>query len=79
MLDNLRGQDSSPLFQDEDDVNDENFDPGLDNKKVHKTNRKFLGLSSIQTFILLIMMLLVVCMLGTMFLLVTGKIVPSFL
>lgn len=83
MLDNLSGQDSTPLFNNEDnedneDIN-ENTDLGLKKNIQRKSIGKILGLKPFQLFILLLMLLLVVCLLGTMFLLVTGKIVPSFL
>ena len=81
MLDNLRDKDSSPIVQDEDEIESNSENPELDLKtKNHKkVNGKILGLKPQQLFILLMMLLLVVCLLGTMFLLVTGKIVPSFL
>lgn len=80
MLDNLRDQESSPFYQDEDDdISSETSDQGVKAKKNRSFDGKILGLKSQQLFILLLMLLLVVCLLGTMFLLVTGKIVPSFL
>ncbi len=81
MLDNLRNQDSSPYFQDEDDneKNNEFSELGVKTNNKRKKSGRFLGLKSQQLFILLAMLLLVVCLLGAMFLLVTGKIVPSFL
>jgi len=77
MLDNLQDPDSSQFFQDEDEIENNNENPDLGFKT--NRNRKFLGLKSQQLFILLAMLLLVVCLLGVMFLLVTGKIAPSFL
>jgi hypothetical protein len=80
MLDNLRDQDSSPFNQVEGDKNNnENPELGLKIKNRRQFNGIILGLKPHQLFILLMMLLLVVGLLGTMFLLVTGKIVPSFL
>lgn len=81
MLDNLQDPDSSQFFQDEDEIknNIENPVVGFNTDIKINNNRKFLGLKPQQLFILLVMLLLVVCLLGAMFLLVTGKMVPSFL
>jgi len=80
MLDNLRDQESSPLFQDEDDnENNEILDLDFKTKNNRKIRGNFLGLKSQQLFILLVLLLMVVFLLGAMFLLVTGKIVPPFL
>ncbi len=78
MLDNLRDQESSPFFHDEDDIDGNNEIPELSliTNKHGKENGKILGLNSQQLFILLVMLLIAVCLLGTMFLLVTGKMVP---
>lgn len=80
MLDNLSGQDPSPIYKEEGD-DDLNKNAILDsnNTRQKKKNKNFLGLKPQQLFILLLMLLVVVCLLGTMFLLVTGKIVPPFL
>ncbi len=37
------------------------------------------GMTAQQRFILAVMLLVMVCLLGTMFLVITGKMVPSFL
>ncbi|HBG75259.1 MAG: hypothetical protein A2X25_12585 [Chloroflexi bacterium GWB2_49_20] len=79
MLDNLRNQDSSPFNKDEEDENNaEDSDQVAIAKKTWSFDGKILGLKSQQLFILLLMLLLAVCLLGTMLLLVTGKIVPTF-
>ena len=80
-MDNLQDPDSSQFFQDEDEIknNIENPVVGFNTDIKINNNRKFLGLKPQQLFILLVMLLLVVCLLGAMFLLVTGKMVPSFL
>ena len=81
MLDDLRDQDPSQFFHDEEDMgsNNEFPDLGLKTRNHRIANGKFLGLKPQQLFILLILLLLVVCLLGTMLLLVTGKMVPSIL
>lgn len=81
MLDNLRDPDPSQFFQDEDEIetNIENPDSGYKSSNNNRNYRRFLGFKSQQLFILLLMLFLVVCLLGVMFLLVTGKIAPTFL
>jgi|WetSurMetagenome_2_1015567.scaffolds.fasta_scaffold1576537_1 hypothetical protein len=79
MFDDLRkDSDASPFFQEEES------EPLLDAKPKKKAVRqgvgfklddKFLGMTAFQRFILSIMLLMVVCVLGMMFLLVAGKIV----
>lgn len=80
MLDNLQDQDSSPFLQNEGD-NENNEISSLGFKPIgqKKNSGKFLGFKSHQVFILLVMLLIVIFLTGAMFLLVTGKIVPSFL
>jgi hypothetical protein len=81
MLDNLRNHDdSSPFFQDDgEEVVNETPDPGTGFKKRWKLPVSFFGIKPQQLFILLLMLLMVVCLLGIMFLMITGKIVPQFL
>jgi hypothetical protein len=80
MLDDLRkDSDTSSFFHEEDEV-----EPLLDAKpkkrggmgglKINDSN--FLGMTAFQRFIISIMLMMMVCVLGTMFLLVTGKILP---
>ena len=78
MFDDLRQEsDSSPFFKEEE------VEPLLDAKPQKRSrgggfgfkfNDKFLGMTSFQRFVISIMLLMVVCIMGTMFLLVTGKI-----
>ena len=78
-MDNLRNQYASPFNKDEEDENNaEDSDQVAIAKKTWSFDGKILGLKSQQLFILLLMLLLAVCLLGTMLLLVTGKIVPTF-
>jgi len=73
MLDNLRDQAASSQFEEEVVPVQEEVEPpklSLD---------QILGINVQQRFILSVMLLFVVCLLGVMFLFVTGKIVPPFL
>jgi hypothetical protein len=75
MLDHLREQASSSQFEFEEEVvpvqeEVEPLRPSLDQR---------LGMNAQQRFILSLMLLFEVCLLGVMFLFVTGKIVPPFL
>jgi hypothetical protein len=82
MLDNLRDQAS---FQEEEVPQDTNepiepISPKL--PKERKPRRSFdqiTGMNSKQRFILAVMLLVMVCLLGTMLLVITGKMIPSFL
>jgi len=80
-LDNLHDQESSPFSHDEDeiDINTDYRDFGFNTNDHGRINGKFLGLKPVQLFIILVMLLSVVFLLGMMLLLVTGKLVPSFL
>jgi len=73
MLDNLRDQAASSQFEEEVVPVQEEVEPpkpSLD---------QVLGMNAQQRFILSLMLLCVVCLLGVMFLFVTGKIVLPFL
>jgi hypothetical protein len=76
MLDNLREQAS---FQED----EEPLDPGLtEAPKPPKRRRSFdqiTGTTAQQRFALAVMLLVIVCLLGTMFLFLSGKMVPSFM
>lgn len=82
MLDNLRNQESSASFEDdviegfEDITKTENKKPARDSKFLasKKKDTVILGLSSKQLFILLILLFASIMILGTMFLLITGRI-----
>jgi hypothetical protein len=75
MFDNLR-DDATPSFYEEDDnafpEEDLNAPPAIAPRR--KTNGKFLGMTSMQRFIIATMLLIAACTLGTMFLLLTGRI-----
>ncbi|PJH75643.1 MAG: hypothetical protein CO064_05550 [Anaerolineae bacterium CG_4_9_14_0_8_um_filter_58_9] len=73
MLDNLRDQAASSQFEEEVVPVQEEVEPpkpSLD---------QVLGMNAQQRFFLSVMLLFVVCLLGVMFLFVTGKIVLPFL
>jgi len=75
MLDNLRDQAASSPFEFEEEVVPVQEEAALPKPSLDKV----LGMNAQQRFILSVMLLVVVCLLGVMFLFVTGKIVPSFL
>ena len=75
MLDDLREQASdSDFFKGEDD----GFEYS-DAKTSRKTTRNFLGMTPIQRFVIAVMILLMVCVMGSFFLLVTEKIYLPFI
>jgi hypothetical protein len=68
MLDDFREQaNSSPLFNEDENLDLNAFSP--------RTRRLFLGMTPAQRFVIAVMLLAIVCLLGTFFLLVTEKIV----
>ena len=83
MFDNLRDFSDEPLYEDE--TNDLYKEPGdVDAmvsdapaapkaKKKKRKSKKFLGLTAQQRFILSVMFMLTVCMVGTLAMLVLGK------
>ncbi len=74
MFDNLREQASSSPFYEE----EAKFQPAAGTPAPPSNRRssgRFLGLSSIQRFVLAVMLMMIVCLLGSMTLLVAGKIV----
>jgi hypothetical protein len=77
MLDNIRDQAS---FQDDEEEADDLNE--LNPPKTRKPRQSFdqiIGMSAMQRFALAVILLVMVCLLGTMFLLLSGKMVPSFL
>lgn len=69
MLDNLRDEaGQSPFFQEEESPQPEEQSKSL-----------FLGLTPVQRFVLALMLFLMTCVLGAFCLLITEKIVPTFL
>jgi len=73
MLDNLRDQAASSQYYEEEPV------PAQEEANPPKSSLdRVLGMNAQQRFILAVMLLFVVCLLGVMFLFVTGKVVPPF-
>ena len=73
MIDNLR--DDSSFYEDDDDI----FSSEEETEAVVETPRrrvdgKLLGMTAMQRFIIAVMLMVAVCTLGTMCLLLTGKI-----
>ena len=81
MFDNLRDFSDEPLYEDE--TNDIYKEPGdvdamvseapAPKARKKKKSKKFLGLTAQQRFILSVMFMLTVCMVGTLAMLVLGK------
>ncbi|MCS6906519.1 MAG: hypothetical protein RML93_01400 [Anaerolineales bacterium] len=86
MFENLRNEAGSGFFE---DVEEEQapVSPKKPEKKkkpepVKRPRKSFdqiTGTTPFQRFVLSVMLFITVCLMGTMFLLITGKIVPSFL
>ena len=75
MVDNLREQAS--FTEDEEHLNPN--DPRVVKPpKVRRTFDQVTGMSAAQRFILLVMLSVMVVLLGTMFLVLSGKVVPPF-
>ncbi len=73
MFDNLREQAGSTPFYGEEEAK---FQPAASTVSApppRPANPRFLGMTGIQRFILSVLLFLVVCVLGAMFLLITGK------
>jgi len=74
MFDNLR-DDAAPSFYEEDTILPEEYEKKLVSKATkRKSNGKFLGMTPMQRFIIAAMLLIAVCTLGSMCMLLTGKI-----
>jgi hypothetical protein len=72
MFDNVRGETTS-LF--EDDQYEEVVEESVpQTRQARKKPGSFLGMTPFQRFIISVMLLVATCILGTMFLLVTGRI-----
>ncbi len=72
MFDNLREQANSTPFYGEEEAQ---FQPAASAVSAPKrpADPRFLGMTAPQRFFIAVMLMLVVCLLGTMFLLITGK------
>lgn len=75
MFDNLRDDASSSLYEDDDNAfPEEDTFASVPVTSKRKASGKFLGMTSMQRFIIAVMLMIVVCTLGTMCLLITGRI-----
>ncbi len=71
MLDNLREQAASSSFLPDEETESSALEA---RRPIRRPRRKqFLGLTSLQRFIIAVLLMLTVCLLGAMFLLITGK------
>ena len=73
MFDNLRDDAASSLYEEEDTLVPEE-EVIAKTPPRRKTNDKLLGMTPVQRFIIAVMLMVAVCTLGTMCLLITGKI-----
>jgi len=76
MLDNLRNQAS---FQEEEEPLDPNAPKPPKPRKPRRSIDQITGMTAQQRFALAVMVSIMVCLLGTMLLLISGKMVPSFM
>ena len=75
MFDNLRDDASSSLYEDDDNAfPEEDTFASVPVTSKRKASGKFFGMTSMQRFIIAVMLMIVVCTLGTMCLLITGRI-----
>jgi ABC-type Na+ efflux pump permease subunit len=70
MFDNLRNQANSSAFEDEAQFQSAEGS----NAAPRRAPGRFLGMSPMQRFVIVFMLMILVCTVGAMFLLVTGKI-----
>jgi hypothetical protein len=80
MLDNLRKEtDDTSFFKEEEEQPPE--EPEQKPRKVRRrrTFDQITGMTAFQRFILAVMLLITVCLLGSMLLILTGKVIPTFL
>jgi hypothetical protein len=79
MLDNLRDQ---ATFQEEEKPLDSNAPKPPKQRKPYKPRRSFdqiTNMTAPQRFALAVMLFIIVCLLGWMLLLISGKVFPSFM
>jgi len=77
MLDHLREQASTTPFVPDEETPPEEKPKKFDEPRPARSN--FLGMNAQQRFILTLLLFMVVCLLGIMFLLIAGKVVLPFL
>lgn len=73
MLDDLRNSAASSYLEDE--PTPETHEPSPEKKKAKKnTDARFLGLTAPQRFIVVLLLMMMTCLLGTFVLILTGKV-----
>jgi hypothetical protein len=70
MFEEFREQASASPFYDEEETFEE--------VKPRRRGRRFLGMTPAQRFVIAIMLLIMTCMIGSLFLLVMEKVIPPF-
>ncbi len=76
MLDNLRDQTS---FTEEEAPPDPNAPKPPKPRKPRRTLDQMTGMTAPQRFALAVMLFVIVCLMGVMFLLISGKVAPAFM
>jgi len=71
MFDNLREEVSAKPFLD--DEEEAKFQPAAGTERA-KSNGRLLGMTAIQRFVIVVMLFLTVCIIGSLFLFIMGKI-----
>lgn len=71
MFDNLREEVSAKPFADEEEAK---FQPAAGTESSGRRSGRFLGMTPIQRFVVAVMFFLSVCVIGSLFLLIMGKI-----
>lgn len=79
MLDNLRDQAAQSEYFQEEEAPAFDEPAVVQRRPARRGLDQLTGMNAQQRFLLAFMFLILVCLLGTMFLLVTGKVVPPFL
>jgi hypothetical protein len=70
MFDNLREDaEAKPFYEEE-----AKFQPAAGTSSSSRRSKKFLGMTAIQRFVIVFMLMITVCVLGAMVLLVTNKV-----
>lgn len=71
MLDNLREEASAKPFLDEEEAK---FQPAAGTESAGRRSTRFLGMTASQRFVIVFMLFLAVCIIGSLFLFVMGKV-----
>lgn len=79
MLDNLRDQAAQSEYFQQEEVPAFDEPAVVRRRPARRTLDQVTGMTAQQRFLLAFMLLILVCLLGTMFLLIMGRVVPPFL